>query len=99
YILEHPNECRSVPQEVSGGYFEMQEMVKAFTEATGKPARYVQVPFEVVPLKEFQEMFKGQEEFGYYNGRVGFLERNKKMDYKFTTPIEFWKNCNWTGPS
>ncbi|KAJ1847154.1 hypothetical protein H4S02_001212 [Coemansia sp. RSA 2611] len=99
YILEHPDECHGVPQEVSGGYFEMQEMVKAFTEATGKPARYAQVPYEVVPLKEFQEMYKGQEEFGYYNGRVGFLERNKNMDYKFTTPTEFWENSKWAGPA
>ncbi|KAJ2356838.1 hypothetical protein IWW50_002231 [Coemansia erecta] len=98
YILEHPDKCRGIINEVSGGLYEAQEMAKAFTEATGKPACYVQTPFEDIPLEEVKQMFQCIEEFGPFSGRTGFVERNKKLSYKFTTPVEFFRNNGWTGP-
>ncbi|KAJ1834121.1 hypothetical protein LPJ63_002189 [Coemansia sp. RSA 2711] len=99
YVLEHPEECLGTVAEVSDGYFEAQEMVKAFTEATGKPARYVQIPYDAVGSDELAQMFKGIDEFGLFGGRTDFIERNKEMRYKFVTPTEFWKHRNWEGPT
>ncbi|KAJ2826717.1 hypothetical protein IWW50_002230, partial [Coemansia erecta] len=50
YVLDHPNECQGVIYDVSGGLYEAQEVAKAFTEVTGKSARYVQTPLESVPM-------------------------------------------------
>ncbi|ORX67444.1 NAD(P)-binding protein [Linderina pennispora] len=99
YIIEHPEECRGKPMEASGGYYEAQEMAKAYTEATGKPARYVQIPYEAVGLDELAQMFKGLNEFGLFGGRTGFLSRGYSAAGGFTTPVQFWKNRNWSGPS
>ncbi|KAJ2083077.1 hypothetical protein H4R24_001116 [Coemansia sp. RSA 988] len=99
YILEHPDECLGEVVEVSGGYYEAQEMATAFTKATGKPARYVQIPYEAAGMDELCQMFKAIDEFGSFGGRTDFLRRNKEMDYIFVTPEEFWKNRNWDGPS
>ncbi|KAJ2608320.1 hypothetical protein H4S08_004496 [Coemansia sp. RSA 1365] len=99
YILEHPDECLGKVVEVSGGYYEAQEMAKAFTEATGKSARYTQIPYEAAGMYEMSQMFKAFDEFGSFGGRSDFLEYNKEMDYTFVTPVEFWKNRNWDGPS
>ncbi|KAJ2486303.1 hypothetical protein IWW37_005661 [Coemansia sp. RSA 2050] len=99
YILDHPEECLGTVVEVSGGYYEAQDMAKAFMEVTGRPSRYVQIPYEQVGSDELSQMFKGQDEFGYYGGRTDFIERNKEIKHTFTTPISFWKNRGWTGPS
>ncbi|KAJ2182048.1 hypothetical protein GGF45_001126 [Coemansia sp. RSA 551] len=99
YIIKHPEECLGLVVEASCGYYEAQEMAKAFTEVTGKPARYVQLPYEAVGSDELVQMFKGTDEFGLFAGRTEFLERNKEMNHKFTTPTSFWKHRNWTGPS
>ncbi|KAI9504507.1 hypothetical protein GGI25_005538 [Coemansia spiralis] len=99
YILDHFDDFIGKGLEISSGYYEAQEMVKAFHEVTGKPARYVQIPLSALHSEELGQMFKGIEEFGYFNGNTGFLEVNKKMDYKHTTPVDFWKNRGWTGPS
>ncbi|KAJ2317298.1 hypothetical protein IWW52_003201 [Coemansia sp. RSA 2704] len=99
YILEHPEECRGIPVVVTGGYFEVQEMVKAFAKVTGKPARYVQLPYESIQLEAIRDMAQGQEEFGYFNYSDKSPVRKEKMDYKFTTPVEFWENSKWTGPA
>ncbi|KAJ2784959.1 hypothetical protein GGI15_002087 [Coemansia interrupta] len=98
YILDHPEECLGTVCEASGGYYEAQDMVKAFTEVTGKPARYVQIPYEYLGNEELEQMFRGIEEFGLFNGRTDFIERNNTMKYKFTTPVEFWQRNGWTGP-
>ncbi|KAJ1844146.1 hypothetical protein H4S02_003855 [Coemansia sp. RSA 2611] len=98
YILDHPDETRGACQDVSGGFYEMQEMVRAFTEVTGKPARYVQIADEEIPIKEVIQMFNCLEEFGPFCNRTAFLERNKQMEHKFTTPVDYWKNSKWTGP-
>ncbi|KAJ1846285.1 hypothetical protein LPJ73_004580 [Coemansia sp. RSA 2703] len=98
YVLDHPDECMHKVYEASTGYFEAQDMVKAFTEVTGKPARYVQIPYEYLGDEELEQMFKGIEEFGLFNGRTDFIERNKSMKHKFTTPVEFWQRSGWTGP-
>ncbi|KAJ2743527.1 hypothetical protein GGI20_003682 [Coemansia sp. BCRC 34301] len=99
YILEHPEECLGLVVEASGGYYEVQDMAKAFTEVTGIPSRYVQIPYEYIDSDELVQMFKSQEEFGYYEGRTEFLERNKEINHKFTSPTSFWKNRGWTGPA
>ncbi|KAJ2028290.1 hypothetical protein IW146_006163 [Coemansia sp. RSA 922] len=99
YVLEHPEECLGTVVEVSGGYYEAQDMAKAFTEVTGKPSRYVQIPYDSIGSDELGQMFKGQDEFGYYGGRTEFIERNKEIKHTFTTPTSFWKNRGWTGPS
>ncbi|KAJ2800439.1 hypothetical protein H4R20_004063 [Coemansia guatemalensis] len=99
YALDHPDECLGLPLEVSGGYYEAQEFVKAYTDVTGKPARYVQLPYEATGLIFATQMFKSYDEFGYFGLRTEFLERNKRIDHKFTTPTEFWKNRKWDGLS
>ncbi|KAJ2882477.1 hypothetical protein H4R27_003423 [Coemansia aciculifera] len=99
YILEHPEECLGTVVEASGGYYEAQDMAKAFTEVTGKPSRYVQIPYESIGSDELSQMFRGQDEFGYYGGRTEFIERNKEIGHTFATPTSFWKNRGWTGPS
>ncbi|KAJ2257778.1 hypothetical protein GGI13_000792 [Coemansia sp. RSA 455] len=99
YVLEHPEECLGTVVEVSGGYYEAQDMAKAFTEVTGKPSRYVQIPYDSIGSDELGQMFKGQDEFGYYGGRTEFIERNKEIKHTFATPTSFWKNRGWTGPS
>ncbi|KAJ2723582.1 hypothetical protein GGI07_002537 [Coemansia sp. Benny D115] len=99
YIVDNPEECLGKVMEVSGGYYKASDMVDAFTSATGKPARYVQLPPEIFGSEELTQMFKGMIEFGSFGGRTEFVERNKRMDYKFTTPTEFWKNRGWTGPT
>ncbi|KAJ2724737.1 hypothetical protein GGI07_001790 [Coemansia sp. Benny D115] len=99
YVLDNPEECLGKVVEVSGGYYEAQEMVKAFIEVTGKSARYVQIPCEYLNSDELTQMFKGIQEFGLFGGRTDFIDRNKRIDHKFTTPVEFWKNRGWTGPS
>ncbi|KAJ2625900.1 hypothetical protein H4R22_004949, partial [Coemansia sp. RSA 1290] len=86
YVLEHPEECLEEAIEVSGGYYEAQAMADAFTKATGKPARFVQIPYEAVGSDELAQMFKGIDEFGLFAGRKDFIERNKEIDYTFTTP-------------
>ncbi|KAJ1877827.1 hypothetical protein LPJ66_012020 [Kickxella alabastrina] len=99
YILDHPEECLETVIEASSGYYEAQDMVNAFTEVTGIPARYVQIPYEYLGMEEMVQMFKGIEEFGLFNGRTEFIERCKEYDHKLTTPTEFWKNRGWTGPA
>ncbi|KAJ1943799.1 hypothetical protein GGF37_002487 [Kickxella alabastrina] len=87
HILDHSEENLSKVREVSGGYYEAQEIVSAFTEATGIPARYVQLPYEYLGVEEAVQMFKGIDDFGSFNGRTELIERNKLIDYKFTTPV------------
>ncbi|KAJ2660247.1 hypothetical protein IWW48_003079 [Coemansia sp. RSA 1200] len=99
YIIANFDDFVGKATEVSGGFYQPQEMVDAFTEATGKPARYVQIPYTYLGSEDLEQMFKGVEEFGLFDKSLGFLETNKKMGYKHTTPVEFWKNCGWTGPS
>ncbi|KAJ1731002.1 hypothetical protein LPJ72_004175 [Coemansia sp. Benny D160-2] len=99
YIIANFDDFVGKATEVSGGFYQAQEMVNAFTEATGKPARYVQIPHAYLNSEELEQMFKGVEEFGLFDKSAEFLETNKKMGYKHTTPAEFWKNCGWTGPS
>ncbi|PIA18634.1 NAD(P)-binding protein [Coemansia reversa NRRL 1564] len=99
YALENPEECLGLPLEVSGGYYEAQEIAKAYTEATGKPARYVQIPYDAMGLDFVTQMFKSFDEFGYFGFSTEFVERNKKINHKFVTPTEFWKNLKWEGPS
>ncbi|KAJ1962572.1 hypothetical protein GGI12_002575 [Dipsacomyces acuminosporus] len=99
YILDNPEECLGAAIEVSGGYYEAQDMAKAFTEVTGKPARFVQIPYEAVGSEELAQMFMGLDEFGFFGGRVEFLERNVEINHTFTTPTEFWENRGWDGPA
>ncbi|KAJ1890379.1 hypothetical protein LPJ66_007515, partial [Kickxella alabastrina] len=100
YILDHPEGSLGKAREVSSGYYTIQELVEAFTEATGIPARYVQIPVEQIGNDSLIQGLKGIEEFGGFNGRAEFIERNKLLiDHKFATPVEFWKNRRWTGPA
>ncbi|KAJ1801420.1 hypothetical protein LPJ59_000302 [Coemansia sp. RSA 2399] len=99
YILDHFDDFVGRTVEVSGGYYEAQEVAKAYTEATGKPARYVQSPYDRFGSESMEQMFRSFDEFGYFGWKTDFLELNKKMDYKHTTLVEFWKNRGWTGPS
>ncbi|KAJ1663357.1 hypothetical protein IW140_001907 [Coemansia sp. RSA 1813] len=99
HMLDHFDDFVGKAVEVSGGYYEAQEMARAFTEVTGKPARYVQLPYESMNSIPVEQMFRSFDEFGYFGWKTDFLEINKKMSYKHTTPVEFWKSSGWTGPS
>ncbi|KAJ1645349.1 hypothetical protein J3B02_004650 [Coemansia erecta] len=99
HILETPEKYQGKPVEVSSGFYEIQEMVKAFTQVTGKPARYVKVPFDFTGVDYLTQMFKGFSEFGYFSERTEFVEHHRKAGIKFTTPVEFWKARNWNGPT
>ncbi|KAJ1665416.1 hypothetical protein IW140_003385 [Coemansia sp. RSA 1813] len=99
HMLDHFDDFVGKTVEVSGGYYEAQEIARAFTEVTGKPARYVQTPFDAFNSVIMEQMFRGMDEFGYFGWKTDFLELNKQMSYKHTTPVEFWKNRGWTGPS
>ncbi|KAJ2613448.1 hypothetical protein EV177_002522 [Coemansia sp. RSA 1804] len=99
YMVEHFDDFVGKSVEVSGGYYEAQEMAVAFTEATGRPAKYVQLPYEALNNKDMELIFRSFDEIGYFGYKTDFLEINEKMDYKHTTPAEFWKNRGWTGPS
>ncbi|PIA18638.1 NAD(P)-binding protein [Coemansia reversa NRRL 1564] len=81
HALENSEECLGLTLEVRGSHYEAQQIAKAYTEATGKPARY------------------SFDEFGYFGFSTEFVERNKKINHKFVTPTEFWKNLKWEGPS
>ncbi|KAI7829197.1 hypothetical protein BX661DRAFT_197974 [Kickxella alabastrina] len=90
YILDHPEESLG----------KARELVEAFTEATGIPARYVQIPVEQIGNDSLIQGLKGIEEFGGFDGGAEFIDRNKLLiDHKFATPVEFWKNRRWTGPA
>ncbi|KAJ2865619.1 hypothetical protein FB639_005095, partial [Coemansia asiatica] len=99
HILDHPDEYLGSVVEISGGYFEVQDMATTFTDVTGKPARYVQIPYEYLPSEEIREMFHGLQEFGLFSGEAKLFAQNEKIDYTFTTPTEFWKNRGWNGPA
>ncbi|KAJ1663358.1 hypothetical protein IW140_001908 [Coemansia sp. RSA 1813] len=99
HMLDHFHGFVGKTVVVSSGYYSSQDMVDAFTEATGKPARYVQIPHAYFNGEDLEQMFKGIEEFGMFNGSTDFLEFNKALEYKFTTPVEFWENRGWTGPT
>ncbi|KAI7826268.1 hypothetical protein BX661DRAFT_171553 [Kickxella alabastrina] len=73
YKAGPPEENLSKVREVSGGYYEAQEIVSALTEATGIPARYVQLPYEYLGVEEAVQMFKGIDAFGSFNGRAELL--------------------------
>ncbi|KAJ2661907.1 hypothetical protein IWW48_002138 [Coemansia sp. RSA 1200] len=98
YILDNFDEFVGKALPVSGGYYQAHEIVEAFTEATGKPARYAQIPYDSMNNFPMEQMFRSMDEFGYFGWRTDFLEVNKKMEYKHTTPVEFFKNSGWTGP-
>ncbi|KAJ2692894.1 hypothetical protein GGH99_001445 [Coemansia sp. RSA 1285] len=84
---------------VSGGFYEAQYMAEAFTKATGKPARYVQVPYDVTGSIAAEQMFRGFDEFGSILADEKLLDVNKTIEHKHTTPVDFFKNSGWTGPS
>ncbi|KAJ2847215.1 hypothetical protein GGI22_006041 [Coemansia erecta] len=99
HIIAHFDDFVGKTVPVCSGFYESQEMVDAFTAVTGKPARYIQIPHAYLNSEELEQMFRGLEEFGLFKGRTDFLELNKKLNIKLTTPTEFWKNRGWTGPS
>ncbi|KAJ2570876.1 hypothetical protein IW140_002065 [Coemansia sp. RSA 1813] len=99
HILDHFDEFVGRSVVVSGSYYEMQDMVDAFTKATGKPAKYVQTPKSQVSNKMVEHMFATIDEFGSYANGSDFLDVNKQMKYNHTTPEEFWKNRGWAGPA
>ncbi|KAJ2584428.1 hypothetical protein EV177_010078, partial [Coemansia sp. RSA 1804] len=57
------------------------------------------LPYEALNNKDMELLFRSFDEIGYFGYKTDFLEVNKKMDYKHTTPVDFWKNRGWTGPS
>ncbi|KAJ2400966.1 hypothetical protein GGI23_001701 [Coemansia sp. RSA 2559] len=99
HVLDHFDEFSGESIVVSGGFYKMQEMVDAFSEATGRPAKYVQSPMSQISNKAVEQMFATTNEFGSYAKGTNFIEKNKQMAYKHTTPVEFWRNRGWTGPS
>ncbi|KAJ2762493.1 hypothetical protein H4S06_000632 [Coemansia sp. BCRC 34490] len=99
YILDNFDEYVGTVTLVSGGFYEVQYIAEAYTEATGKPAQYVQLPYNVTGKVAAEQMFRGFDEFGSILIDDKNLEINKKLNYKHTTPIDFFKNSGWTGPS
>ncbi|KAJ2548970.1 hypothetical protein EV175_004622 [Coemansia sp. RSA 1933] len=99
HILDHFDEFVGRSVVVSGGFYQMQEMVDAFTRVTGKPSKYVQTSRSQLGNKSVEQMFATIDEFGSYAQRTDFAEVNKQMDYVHTTLTEFWENNGWDVPS
>ncbi|KAJ2773193.1 hypothetical protein IWQ56_001085 [Coemansia nantahalensis] len=99
HILAHPDEYRGVPTMVSGRYYTAQELADAFTEVTGRPARMAGLPYDSLDMPEFAEMCDMIDTVGCFGGRTDFIEANKRIDHKFTTPVEYWRRTNWNGPN
>ncbi|KAJ2777526.1 hypothetical protein H4R18_005111 [Coemansia javaensis] len=98
HMLAHPDQFRGAPAVVvSGGDRAAREMAAAFTEATGRPARFVQIPYDALGSDELAQMFRFLDEFGYF-GHDAPDTSNAVDGYSFTTPLEFWKRRGWTGP-
>ncbi|KAJ2661908.1 hypothetical protein IWW48_002139 [Coemansia sp. RSA 1200] len=95
YIPDNFDEYVGTVTLVSGGYYEVQYIAKAYTEATGKPAHYVQLPYNVTGKVAAEQMFRGFDEFGSILIDDKDLEINKKLNYKHTTPVVF-KSSEWT---
>ncbi|KAJ2531106.1 hypothetical protein EV175_007248, partial [Coemansia sp. RSA 1933] len=98
HILDHFDEFVGRSVVVSGGLYQFQEMIDAFTKVTGRPTKYVQVPKSYMGIKSAEQMFAGFEEFGSFAHGTGFTEV-KQMDYVHTTLTEFWENNGWNVPS
>lgn len=98
HALKHVDEYKGKPIVVSGGFYKASEMAKAFTEATGRLARYVQIPYEAVETEWLIQMAQYIDEFGIFFG-YDLDEQNKRINHRFATPTTFWKNSGWTGPS
>ncbi|KAJ2559236.1 hypothetical protein EV175_000433 [Coemansia sp. RSA 1933] len=98
YMLDNFDRFVGKSVDVSSGYYEAQEMVNAFKDVTGKPACYIQIPHADLN-EEMEQMFLGIKEFELYDSDAKLLAFNKKLESKLTTPVEFWKNNGWTGPS
>ncbi|KAJ1797907.1 hypothetical protein LPJ59_002839 [Coemansia sp. RSA 2399] len=99
HVLDHFDEFSGESIVVSGGFYKMQDMVDAFSEVTGRPAKYVQSPMSQISNNAVKQMFATTNEFGSYANGTNFVEQNKQMAYKHTTPVEFWRNRGWAGPS
>ncbi|KAJ1735334.1 hypothetical protein LPJ72_001918 [Coemansia sp. Benny D160-2] len=99
HILDNFDEYAGKATLVSSGYYEAQYVAEAYTEATGKPARYIQLPYNITGSAAAEQMFRGFDEFGSVLNDDKNLEINKRLAHKHTTPVEFFKSSGWTGPS
>ncbi|KAJ2661910.1 hypothetical protein IWW48_002141 [Coemansia sp. RSA 1200] len=99
HILDNFDEYAGKATLVSSGYYEAQYVAEAYTEATGKPARYIQLPYNITGSVAAEQMFRGFDEFGSILNDDKNLEINKRLARKHTTPVEFFKSSGWTGPS
>jgi uncharacterized protein YbjT (DUF2867 family) len=82
---------------LAGEYITAPEMVKIFTKVTGKPARHVSPPYDVLEKngmnKELIEMFKYFNEYGYFNKED--ISETKKIYPKIKGWEDWLKVSGW----
>jgi uncharacterized protein YbjT (DUF2867 family) len=73
-------------------YQTVPQIVADYTRVTGDHVRIVPIPLETVQLKEFREMFRFWNDYGYYNGEMidhdAFFGKDKPKLHNFGGWVE-----------
>ena len=91
--LERASKWQDKTIEIAGDELSMSDLAQAFTRASGREVRYVQVPwdeFEQQAGKEITLMYRWFQDKGYHVD-IG-ATRN---DYPKLTTFDRWMNSNW----
>jgi len=71
-LFENPKEWTGKRVDIAGGYYTYAQIAEIWGRVHGKPARYVNLPYDVAKTfmgGEVTQMFQYFNEFGYFLGR------------------------------
>jgi uncharacterized protein YbjT (DUF2867 family) len=91
--LERPGKWQDRVIEVAGDELSMSDLAQAFTRASGREVRYVQVAwdeFEQQAGKEMTLMYRWFQDTGYHVD-IGAV----RSEYPKLTTFDHWMNANW----
>jgi uncharacterized protein YbjT (DUF2867 family) len=91
--FERPGKWQDRSIELAGDELSMSELSQAFTRASGREVRYVQVPwdeFEQQAGKELTLMFRWFQDTGYHVN-IGAV----RSEYPKLKGFDSWMNSNW----
>jgi uncharacterized protein YbjT (DUF2867 family) len=91
--FERPGKWQDRAIELAGDELSMAELAQAFTRASGREIRYVQVPwdeFEQQAGKEVTLMYRFFQDTGYHVN-IGSV----RSEYPKLTTFDRWMNSNW----